>query len=171
MERFIQKGSAHMMKQLFAGRRPIFFLTLCLTFLFWLFLLAHTVITQFTSLSQKTIPAFLNTETIQQTTLESLFSEAEILNKTTARIPLSAVPGCQPKRLPGQNSILSLLNQYDGKLQLISCHREKNYTDFYFYSPKVNQYCQPASFGNFNLQTAVTDKYVYFGIPLIQYDF
>ncbi len=160
-----------MIKQLFTGRRPIFLLTLCLTLLFWLFLLAHTVITQFTPLTQKTIPAFLNTESIQTSTLESLSSEAEILNKTTARIPLSTLPGCQPKNLPGADSLLSLLNQYDRKLQLVSCHREKNYADFYFYSPKIRQYCQPASFGNFNLQTAVTDKYVYLGIPLIQYDF
>ncbi len=159
-----------MQKYLFIRKRPILFFTLCLALLFWLFFLTHTVTKQFTMLSNKSIPAFLNTDCICPADLESLSQKAELLNQTTARIPLSCFPDEQEHNW-SEKQLLSLLQQYDSQICLISAQKEKNYTDYYFYSPKISQDSQTALTENFNLQAAITHNYVYFGIPLIQYDF
>jgi len=159
-----------MQKHLFFRKRPILFFTLCLTFLFWLFFLTHTVTKQFALLSQKSIPAFLNTDCICPADLKSLSQKAELLNKTTIRIPLSYIPNVQEHNR-SEKQLLSLLQQYDSQICLISVQNEKNYADYYFYSPKINRDSRTALTENFNLQAAITHNYVYFGIPMIQYDF
>ena len=158
-----------MKKQIFSGKRLIIFLTLCLASIFWLFFLTQLLTVQFTTPSQKAIPAFLNTDNLCPADLKSLSKKAEFLNETTARISRSYVSG-EPDNNWSEKQLLTLLQQYDRQIRLISYHKDKNYTDYYFYSPKITQN-NPALTQNFNLQTAVTQNYVYFGIPLIQYDF
>lgn len=159
-----------MKKQIFFRKRPIFFLTLCLAFLFWLFFLTQVITAQFAAPAQKAIPAFLNTDNACPADLKSLSKKAEILNENTARISLSDVSdGQDNNRL--KEHLLLLLQQYDGQIRLISAHKEKNYADYYFYSPKISQNNPTASTKGFNLHAAITHNYVYFGIPLIQYDF
>lgn len=159
-----------MKKQTLFRKRPIFFLTLCLTFVFWLFFLTKIIIEQLTVPEPKVIPAFLNTDSICPADLKSFSNKAELLNNTTARISLSCIPGGQENNWSAKQ-LLSFMQQYDKQIRLISSHKEKNYTDYYFYSPKISQNSQTAPTTNFNLQTAVSHNYVYFGIPMIQYDF
>lgn len=166
-----------MKKRLFTNNRPLFFITLCLTFIFWLFLLMHIVSTQFFTPSQKAIPAFLNTSNNQSYylntayTLDKSNSELTLLNETTVRLPVSYFCDKNTNQLSDKQMMLTFLKKHDKQIRLISCHEEKNYTDLYFFSPKISHSISSPLTGNFNLQIAVTQKYVYLGLPLIQYDF
>lgn len=166
-----------MKRRLFTSNRPLFFITLCLTFIFWLFLLMHIVSTQFFAPSQKAIPAFLNTGNNQSSYLNAAYtlnkssSELTLLNTTTVRLPVSYFCDNNTNKLSDTQLILTFLKKQDNQIRLISCHEEKNYTDLYFFSPKISHSISSPLTGNFNLQVAVTQKYVYFGLPLIQYDF
>lgn len=140
-----------MKKRLFTNHQSLFFIALCLTFVFWLFFLVQTVSDNLIVPSEKAIPAFLNTNTV--------------------RIPISYFCDNDTDDLSDKQTIINYLKKYDQQIRLISCHKEKNYTDFYFYSPNIHQTNSSPLTEDFNLQAAVTQKYVYFGTPLIQYDF
>jgi hypothetical protein len=133
-------------KNFLTGRRPLLLLTLCLTLLFWLCLLVQIATTTLLASSQKAIPAFV-------------------------RLSVSSISNDISDCPADKDALLAYLQNYDKQIQLISCHTEKNYTDCYFFSPKIKQNGQDAILGSFNLQAAITQKYVYFGIPLISYDF
>ena len=71
------------------------------------------------------------------------------------------------------NNTFDILKQYDKNLSLISSYTAGNYTDYYFYSPKLcnEKNITPVSNG-FNIHLDIT-KYgkVYLGLPYIDYDF
>ena len=71
------------------------------------------------------------------------------------------------------NNTFDILKQYDKNLSLISSYTADNYTDYYFYSPKLcnEKNITPVSNG-FNIHLAITQSgKVYLGLPYIDYDF
>lgn len=130
------------MKKIFVKHHLyIFYITLCLTMICWIFLFMQLIYSHILSQSQKAIPAF-------QSVANSNFQTP-----------------------PNKNTIYALLKEYDADIRLVSCHEENNYTDLYFYSPAVQKKENGKSTRNFNLQAAITKTHVYFGSPFIQYDF
>lgn len=119
----------------------IFIITLCLTMICWIFLFVQLISSHLLLPAQKAIPAF-------QSIANSNFQNT-----------------------PDKNTVCSLLKTYDSDIRLVSCHKEKNYTDLYFYSPAIQKEKTGNSSRNFNVQAVITKKYIYFGSPFIQYDF
>lgn len=130
------------MKNLFYKRNSfLFYITLYLTLICWFFLFVQLISSHFLTSSHKAIPAF---QSIAATSFETP---------------------------PDQNTIYKLLKEYDSDIRLISCHKEHNYTDLYFYSPAIHNEKLWKNTREFNLQVAITKTHVYFGNPIIQYDF
>lgn len=146
-----------MKRIIFQKQQPIFYITLCIALICWLFLFGQILTSYVFTASSKAIPAFLSvTDTHENTSTPSMYS-----------CPVSALGS----DTPDSDTIYQFLKQYDRDIRLISCHKEKNYTDIYFYSPILQQNAVSDDNRNFNLQVAITDTKVYFGTPFLQYDF
>lgn len=125
-------------------------IAIALTIICWLFAFFHQVNSHYSLGSREAIPAFETNTTISYPT-------ARILSSSFLSHSLSS-----------ENSIYAYLRQYDSAIEMISCHHEKNYTDLYFYSPKIQKKTPQKKQRNFNLQVAITHNKVYFGSPFIK---
>ncbi|MCD7825548.1 MAG: hypothetical protein LUH14_06280 [Clostridiaceae bacterium] len=129
------------MQRLFTKRNTIAMFAIFFLTLICWIFALGQLINHYFSDSSRAIPAFLNEQTIS----------------------------CSVVSTPEE--ITDYLKQYDNSISLISCHEEKNYTDMYFYSPVLAKRFPENSCREFNLQVALTKDKVYFGNPIIQYDF
>lgn len=156
-----------------------FFFTsvVCLAFFFWMCFFIQTIHTGSLCGSSNVIPAFLNTDSqtasYDITSFLSLKDTEKLcrLNRNTIRIPIFSLTCREQKDSFETNAVTAFLKKFDKNIILVSSHKEKNYGDFYFYSPKLSKTHTFSSNIGFNLQAAVTQKYVYLGIPVISYDF
>jgi len=182
--------------------RPLFSLAILIALLSWLFVFAQIISSIPLLSSQKVIPAFQIIAPVKTSLRpEPIDAKMEWINENTVRIPISYIQDLETKKnifnsLQSQPSdpslngdkekIYTLFNQYDKKIQLLSFQQEKNYTDYYFYSPKLEHDAendkkdflqtmprkkQDTSLQDFNMQVVITKKYLYLGIPSVQYDF
>ncbi len=182
--------------------RPLFSLTILIALLSWLFVFAQVISSIPLLPSQKVIPAFQITAPVK-TPLRSepINTKIEWINENTVRIPISYIQNLKTKKnffssLQAQSSgsplnknkeeIYTFFNQYDKEIQLLSFQQEKNYADYYFYSPRLEHDTENSkkyllqkiltkkpdtSLQDFNMQVVITKKYLYLGIPSVQYDF
>ena len=129
------------MKKIIQHHKSLFYITLCLTLICWIFVFIQLITNYIPAASQKVIPAFQSIENTEFPTP------------------------------PDSGTVYTLLKKYDSGIHLVSCHKEKNYTDLYFYSPVIHHAETKKNTRNFNLQVAITRTHTYFGTPMIQYDF
>lgn len=160
------------------GKQLFFTSIACLAFFFWMCFFIQTLrANPLSDNLSNAIPAFLNTDSqassydITEPFTHKGSKELCRLNQTTSRISISSLSCKEQKDSFKANDVTALLKEFDRHTILISHHKEKTYTDFYFYSPRLAEMQGSSSDRNFNLQAAVTKKYVYLGIPLISYDF
>lgn len=143
----------------FKNKQPFIYITLCFALICWIFLFAQILSNHIIAPAKETIPAF-------QPITDTYYQDNSMLS-----CPISAFSDSSVNKLPDQTTIYHFLKQYDKKIRLISCQKEKNYTDLYFYSPALQQKNTTKTSQNFNLQVAITKSKIYFGTPFLQYDF
>lgn len=152
----------------------LFYITICLALICWIFVLTQ-FISSSTITSQDAIPAYKTQSDIfsknnPQSTKKSLsgsngssaisFSISDFFQKTLPNTANSY-----------QQQLFTYLKERDNTIQCISWHEEKNYTDYYFYSPVLAARMKTRPCQNFNLQVAITKNTIYFGTPFIQTSF
>lgn len=167
-----------MKNTIFYGKRSFMLCLSCLAFFFWICFFIQTVSVHFPVSTNEAIPAFLNTHSnISSNNAFTPFSQDYAdefcqLNQTTIRLPISCLsPQKTSDSFSDTAAVTTFLKQYDSRSTLLSSHKEKNYTDFYFYCPQYAKYSTSSINSPFTLQAAITAKYLYIGIPFISYDF
>lgn len=188
-----------MLKQKFFSKyRVPKFLFLTMTLLCWSITLFQSAAKQMES--GKAVPAFQNetipdSETIPAYQNETIPEPETIPAFQSAATPLSdAVPIYEtdksqtletlpvPKQLTREsamNDCRSMANQLDPYATLLSSHSDKNYSDFYFFSPSLKKQLQisPVTSTGSNLQIVFvwnedgSCRHIYLGIPFIEYCF
>ncbi len=123
---------------------------------------------------RRSVPAFQDT-----VTLDDAEPIAVPAFKTSQTLELDLADRVSLTPDTAQAFCQSLCSRLDSSFQLLSSHRERGYSDFYCYSPLLEQQLgiTPLSQNNANLQVVFTwDKkggcsHIYLGLPCIDYDF
>lgn len=120
----------------------------------------------------ETVPAFQN-KTISLQDAKPIYQTKE---SQTLEIPFVSK---QLTRESASNHCQSMADRLDSDAALLSSHSDKNYSDFYFFSPFLKKQLQiaPTSSTGSNLQIVFvwnndgSCRHIYLGIPCIEYCF
>lgn len=147
--------------------RLVFF---SMTLLCWSMTLVQTAEKQFKT--DKAVPAFQN----ETTPLTEAIPAFQAKNSQT--LDLSPVSK-QVTRETASSYCQSLAKQIDSDITLLSSHSDAGYSDFYFYSPSLEEQFQipPITAAGSNLQIVLVwnknggCRHIYLGAPCIEYSF
>lgn len=124
-------------------------------------------------LQREAIPAFQ--DNVSTTLSKEEAVTTAFCTKQTMKLTPSSVSSLSKDTATSYcNTLCSLI---DSDASIISSHTEKNYTDFYCYSPLLKEYFNIDPYSESNLQIAFTwDQEgnctnIYLGFPCIDYDF
>lgn len=155
-------------------RSIILYLSISFALICWILVLTQ-FISQNTITSQDAIPAYKT----QYDTSSKILSSADINSFVT--FPQNTTLSFTNTNFFNENTtskvntqaqqLLNYLKKGDKDICCVFSHKEKNYTDYYFFSPALAACIKARTNQNFNLQIAVTKNTVYLGIPFIRTSF